>query len=264
MLTFTDMELSFTAYQERQFHEISPAGIAARAQAIHPGGKFSFHAGQWRPEPYVGHALVTMVEGDPANRPLAAQLWSIQNELSYSFADPTTLYLLPEKSFHQTIANTLSAERHHRMVVDRGLDGDFPALVTGAFSDIPEPIHPKPVVMRMVGLSLFSTAIGLLGVFEGEEDLQRVHAFRDHFYGNESIGRLGIRRTRPFIGHITLAYVEGGLDSGDRSRLVDAVCALNRILASQDLRFHLSGVELRSYTHLAEFRPLPGLPTARF
>ena len=31
MIASTEMELSFTAYQERQLHEISPAGIAARA-----------------------------------------------------------------------------------------------------------------------------------------------------------------------------------------------------------------------------------------
>lgn len=263
MLASTEIELSYAAYQQRQHREISQDGLAFRAARLEPGGKFRFHAGTWMPEPYVGHAVVSMLDQDPANAPLAARLASIQNELSYNLADPSALYLLPTESFHQTIANTLSAEKHQRFVVERGLAGEYPAHVTSAFADLPPAPAQTPLSMRMIGLSLFSTAIGMLGVFDTEDDFQRVLHFREHFYGHERIGMLGIRRTRPFIGHITLAYIESLLDEAARSRLVEVAASINRLLADGDLRFHLPFAELRAYAHLAEFKPLRSLPVQK-
>lgn len=260
MLATAEMELPFTTYQDRQYHEITREGLAARATKLAPGGKFSFQGGSWTPEPYVGHAVVSMVTATPANSPLMTQLQSIQNELSYEFADPSSLYLLPPASFHQTIANTLSAEKHERLVVARGLAKDYPKLVTDVFPDLPPSPGSKPLTMRMIGLSLFSTAIGLLGVFDSEQEFLRVTEFRDHFYGHERIGSLGIRRTRPFIGHITLGYIEAPLDEPSRARLVEIAAAINQLISSRDLRFHLPHAELRAYSHLADFRSLPGLP----
>lgn len=260
MLASTEMELSFAVYNERQHREISPAVLAARAATLHPGGKFSFQAGQWLPEPYTGHAVVSMVSGSPANAPLDERLRAIQNELSLGFSDPSALYLLPVESFHQTIANTLSDEKHRQLVVERGLAAEYPELVTGAFADIPHTAAEAPLEMRMIGLGIFSTAIGLLGVFDAPEDFDRVLHFREHFYGHERIGNLGIRRTRPFIGHITVAYIERGLDDDERRRLVDVVSTSNQVIAAREPRFHLRQAELRAYSHLAEFRALPQLP----
>lgn len=262
MLASTETELSWLAYQDRQHFEITRSRVAERAAAMRPGGKFHFHAGRWRPEPYVGHALVSMVDGVPSNGALRPQLEGLQAELSYAVGDPSVLYLLPPDSFHQTVANTLSADNHRRFVVERGLEDDYPRLVTEVLADIPEPAAREPVCLRLIGLSVFSTAIGALGVFDRESDFQRVLAFREHFYGHDRIGSLGIRRTRPFIGHVTLAYLEAPLEDACRERLVDAIDNLNRLLASRELRFHLPRVELRAYSHLAEFRTLPGLTTA--
>lgn len=263
MLASTEIELSYAAYQERQLHEVSPEGLRARAERLAPGGKFSFNGGNWTPSPYVGHAVVTMAGATMRNAPLLEQLRSIQNELSYNLASPNSLYLLPEASLHQTIANTLSAERYRQLVVERGVAGSYPARVTGIFDDLPASREIQPLSMRMIGLSIFSNAVGLLGVFDHEEDFQRVLRFRDHFYGNERIGMLGIRRTRPFIGHITVAYIETLLDQPARARLVDIAQTTNRLLASRDVRFYLPTAELRAYDHLAEFKALPGLPSYR-
>lgn len=263
MLATTEIELPFNAYQERQWHEVSAVGLRARAERLTPGHKFAFQAGSWVPMPYVGHALVAMAGTRVENAPLMAQLGSIQNELSYNFADTRSLYFLPEASLHQTVANTLSAERHQQLVVDRGIAADYPRMVTSVFDDIPATTATDRLSMRMIGLSIFSNAVGLLGVFDREADFQRVIRFRDHFYGHDRIGNLGIRRTRPFIGHITLAYIESPLAPAGRHRLVDVAQAINQLLATRDVRFYLPVVELRAYDHLAEFKSLPGLPIHR-
>ena len=263
MLATTEMELSFAAYQERQLHEISAAGLTARAQKLSRAGQFRFHGGRWTPEPYVGHAVVTMVETAAENAPLVEPLRDLQRALLEGFPDDGVLYPLPAGSFHQTIANTLSDEKHQRLVVDRGLSTGYPGIVTSTFGEFPSTFPGEPPTMRLVGVSLFRTAIGLLGIFNREEGFHRVLNFRDRFYNHPRVADLGIRRTRPFIGHITLAYVERELDVAARARLVEVVTSINRTLALRDLHFHLPVAELRAYDHLAEFKPLPGLPRYR-
>lgn len=263
MIASTDMELSFAAYNERQHHEISPDGLRNRAARVAPGGRALYENGEWEPQPYPGHAVVTMVSDLSQNDDLTAELEVVQRELSTGFGDPTAIYMLPQSSFHQTIANTLSDEKHQKLVVERGRASTFPRLVTDAFPEIPAMPAFAPMSMRMVGLGIFSTAIGVLGVFDSEEAFQRVLHFRDHFYRHSRIELLGIRRTRPFIGHVTVAYVERLLENDERHRLADTVAAINRSLAGRDLRFHLQTAELRAYDHLAEFKPIPGLPVYR-
>lgn len=263
MLASTEMELSFAAYQERQLHEISPAGLAARAGKLAPAGRFNFRNGQWTPEPYVGHAVVTMAATSPQNRMLIEALRELQGSLLDCFSDPSILYPLPVASFHQTIANTLSDEKHQRLVVECGLADEYPRLVTDAFTDFPSTAPRETLAMSMVGISLFRTAIGVLGIFNREEGFYRVLQFRDHFYQQPRIAELGIRRTRPFIGHITLAYLEHDLDADQRQRLVEVVSSINRSFAFRVPQFHLPAAELRAYDHLAGFKPLPGLPQYR-
>lgn len=263
MLASTEMELSFAAYQERQLHEISPAGLAARAEKLAPAGQFTFRGGRWTPESYVGHAVVSMAATSPQNRMLIEVLSELQHSLVGCFSAPDILYPLPVASFHQTIANTLSDEKHRQLVVERGLAEDYPRLVTEAFTEFPPAAPRETLAMSMVGVSLFRTAIGVLGIFNREEGFYRVLQFRDHFYHHPRIAELGIRRTRPFIGHITLAYLERDLDASQRQQLVDVVSSINRSFAFRVPQFHLPLAELRAYDHLADFKSLPGLPQYR-
>jgi hypothetical protein len=203
-----------------------------------------------------------MVDGVPGNSYLADRLGWMQREVVRHFPAPGALAPLPPASFHQTLANTLSGDRHQRLVVERGLRESYPQRVTAAMAALPvsPSILTTPVVLRIVGLGIFGTALGALGVFEHEHDFRRVLHFRDQFYGHEDIARLGIQRTRPFIGHVTIAYVERPLAPAERMRLVDLLAGLNRVIAERNILFHLPHAELRAYEHLAEFRELPGLP----
>ena len=84
--------------------------------------------------------------------------------------------------------------------------------------------------MRLIGLSIFGTALGLLGVFENEVDYCRILDFRSAFYSDPGLQALDIRMTRPFIGHITLAYIESDLHAWQREKLAAAVHNINRSL----------------------------------
>jgi hypothetical protein len=107
--------------------------------------------------------------------------------------------------------------------------------------------------MRLIGLAIFGTAIGLLGVFDEGSDYRRITAFRSAFYSDEQLAALDIRMTRPFIGHITLAYIEADLTAEQRQQLADTVDGINHSLAGAAPIFVLSSTGLRRYHHLSAF-----------
>ena len=107
--------------------------------------------------------------------------------------------------------------------------------------------------MRLIGLSIFGTALGLLGVFDNEADYCRILNFRSAFYSDIGLQALDIRMTRPFIGHITLAYIEADLTTQQRSALAAAVHNINRSLGDALPAFNLSLTGLRRYHYLSAF-----------
>jgi hypothetical protein len=260
----TSAELGYAVYQERQYFEVSSAGLAVRAAKLGVAGKFRRRGATWEPVPYVGHAVLSMLATAPENAPAVAALGAAQDALVAGFDRPDALYALPKESFHQTVANTLSDDRHRRHVVAAGLVSSYPAQVTKTMAALPGNGAGAVPMMRLIGVGIFGTALGALGVFDDEARFARVVSWRDRFYGAPEIAALGIRRTRPFIGHATLGYLEAELGAEDRARLVAVVREVNEELAAKNALFAMPVAELRRYDHLAEFRPMPGLPTYRF
>jgi phosphonate metabolism protein (transferase hexapeptide repeat family) len=121
-------------------------------------------------------------------------------------------------------------------VVEKGLESDYPSRITSAFGDFPSPRGCPPVVMQMRGLAIFGQALGLLGTFATANEFHRVLRFRDWFYGTPAITELGVRRTRPFIGHITVAYIERSLALDERRRLASSVDGINQALGAEPPR----------------------------
>ncbi len=264
MPTTSPEELSFDAYQERQLHEITPAGLAARAAKLRASGRFQWNGRGWTPTPYNGHAVLATMDAAAENADAIRVLAAARDDLIAGLGRPHALYPLPAESFHQTIANTLSAEKYERLVVERGLEAAYPARVADVLGELDRSDGPAvdAPALRLVGLALFGGAVGALGVFYTEAAFERVLGFRDHFYGHADIVALGIRRTRPFIGHVTLAYLESEPGDSERARLVAVIGEINRGLARRELLFAMPRAELRAYDHLAEFRALPGLPAS--
>ncbi|GAB3221111.1 hypothetical protein [Spirosoma arcticum] len=257
-------ELDFATYQERQVRETTPEQLAYRARQLRQSGKFAYEDGNWHGLSYEGYAVVSMVDTNPSNADLSDRLQNMQHQLVSCFDLPETCFLLPPDSFHQTVANTLSDDRFRENVVANGLEEQYPSLIQTAFDQISTTTEPEPIRMRLVGLSLFSGAIGILGIFDQQADYERILHFREQFYADENLARLTVRRTRPFIGHITLAYLEADLTDDEKHRLVSTCVAVNQSLAEQPLFFTISTTELRKYPHLADFQTKPGYPVYSF
>jgi 2'-5' RNA ligase len=257
-------DLSFEDYNKRQLYEISPERNKERAACAKPADSFVYNGKCWEPQQYEGFAIVSMVSENVENEFLTKKLTEIQNELKYNLTPVHGFYLLPTESFHQTVANTLSAERFNEHILNVGREGIYPSLIKSAFNEIAAEKRDTPIRMKMAGLSIFGTAIGILGTFEKVEDYNAITAFRTGFYGNATLAKLDVRMTRPFIGHITLAYVEQNLNKNQKEHLADVVTEINEALAKEDNYFTISATGLRRYHHLAEFIKQDNYPVYQF
>jgi hypothetical protein len=259
-------DLSFAEYTDRQFRELEPDRLTERAMALRPSGNYKYVVSKgWVPQSYPGFAVVSMVDENPGNGPLPQLLRTLQLRLMESCPWEESICLLPVSSFHQTVANTLSEERFLQGIVRPGLEPEYPSMVGKAFGGIPVALaHGRTLPMRLIGISIFGTALGLLGVFEDETAYQRIVDFRAHFYGNAVLTSLDVRMTRPFIGHITLAYIETELTHRQRDQLAGAVYAINRSLGNAAPSFNLSVTGLRRYHHLSSFFRSEDFPRYHF
>jgi len=284
MITTTlTKDLSFGDYTARQYRELTPDRLMERAMAVRPSGNYRYDGNGWEPQPYPGFAVVSMVEENPGNEGLADLLGKVATGLTERCPWEESIYILPADSYHQTVANTLSEKRFLDHVVDAGLEVEYPGMVGKAFEGISPETRATgvgaaggttgggghaggaaPLAMKMIGLSIFGTALGVLGVFDNEADYQRILHFRSGFYSDPGLAALDVRMTRPFIGHITLAYIETDLTDQQRQHLAAAVHALNGQLKEVEPVFHLSSTGLRRYEHLSAFRWEDGFPRYHF
>lgn len=254
-------ELDYVTYQKRQLHEISKQGLENSATKMKAGSKFYHNGNSWQAIPYPGYAVLSMVTDTIDNKSLENVLIETQNRMSSALDLGDKMYLLPKKSFHQTTASALSDKRFEQHIVSKGLEKEYPFLVSQSLGNMPQENQPRPVGMKMIGLSIFSSAIGVLGIFENELDYERITRFRENFYENSTIQNLGIVRTRPFIGHITLAYFGRELLTAQQKYDLVNVCHdINQSWIGQEPEFFMVQAALRQYEDLSTFNMLPDLP----
>jgi hypothetical protein len=246
-------DLPFSDYNNRQLFEVSAERTRDRALNTKPAGNFVYQNNSWHPQEYEGFAVVSMLSENEGNETLLERLLSVQEELKYNLQPCYGFYQLPFESFHQTVANTLSTDRFNEHIINPGLEGAYPGIIERVFEQIPAFEETEPLQMKMVGLSIFGTAIGMLGVFENEDAYNRVIRFRAGFYNNPELMALDVRMTRPFIGHITLTYIEHSLNKNQKDQLATVVTEINQSLEDEKLYFNIANTGLRRYRHLAAF-----------
>jgi len=257
-------ELAFHAYNQRQNLEVSAERITETATKVSPAGNFSFDGRNWVPNEYMGYAVVSMLDANPGNEELSKLLTEIQASLAENLQPVNGFYMLPKESFHQTVANTLSDNRFKTNILNAGIEPVYPDMVKQAFDKIPAARLQTPIKMRAAGLSVFGTAIGMLFTFDNETDYNRILRFRAGLYDDEKLAGLDVKMTRPFIGHITLAYAEQKLNKNQKEYLATIVNEINEQVRSKKNYFLISNTGLRRYDHLAEFCNADNYPVYNF
>ena len=64
---------------------------------------------------------------------------------------------------------------------------------------------------------------------------------------------MGIQKTRPFIGHITLAYIESDLSFIEKKALVEVTTTLNEQWQNEKHFFYIDQTQLTSFKNLSSF-----------
>lgn len=251
-------------HNSRQHEEINPEVILQKSAHIKQSDKFYYAQKEWFKKPYRGYAIVSMVNNNTGNRPLQNQLQEIQQELLDNFPQENILFPLPTNSYHQTIANTLSDHRFQKYVIDNKLEEEYPYIIQQAFDDVVLDKIVQPIEMKMAGLSIFGSAIGMLGIIKNEDDYKRITDFREFLYTNPELNQIDIKRTRPFIGHITLFYIGQNLDELQQERLATLINDINRKIEKASPTFFIHHAELRSYEELSCFEKRKGYPVFNF
>lgn len=271
MMTTAAKELGFDEYTARQYRELDPDRLLERAMQVRPSANYRYDGSRWHPQPYPGFAVLSMVDEHRDNAALPAMLAAVQKGLVEGCPWEGAIYLLPPESFHQTVANMLSEDRFRQRIVAAGLERAYPGMVERAFERIGMArdgsdgrAQPGVVGMRLIGLGIFGTALGVLGVFEEEEHYRRVLRFRAGLYSDPGLAALDVRMTRPFIGHITLAYIEKELSPEQRRQLAEVAGSLNAQIREVRPVFRFSGTGLRRYEHLSAFTSADGYPRYEF
>lgn len=254
-------ELDFDTYQERQYNETERSALQTRLEHVKIGNRARWENGTWTPQEYPGFALQAMVDADPEYESLRDDLVSLQERIIRCIPRPGALYPLPSASFHQTVANTFSADRLDRAVVEKGLLDSFHKRIGDALEAIPPRGSDEAPSMDLIGIAVFRTAIGILGAFPDRSDFDRIIDFRNAFYEHTDLSSIGLKKTRPFIGHITLAYVEDVLDESEKAQLLETIISLNIGLWETPLEFSMPKAELRRYETLAAFDSDPRYPS---
>jgi hypothetical protein len=257
-------DLYFNKYHQTLVNSVQEERIRILANKIKPAGKFCFAGKTLQPLPYPGYAVVAMLTTNKGNDELSPFLTAIQTVLKDNLQPYNSFYMLPPDSFHQTIANTLSAGRYIEQLLQPGLDATFPDMVSNAFKQISIKKSPSPLRMRLIGLSVAETSIVMSGTFEQEADYNSIVRFREGFYGDETLATLGVKKTRPFIGHITIAYAEQKLNKNQKQHLADTLNEINGSVSSQRRYFNISNAALCRYDNLSAFYHESKFPVYNF
>lgn len=257
-------ELTQQQHEERQLFQVSLEGLNQQVERLSSTNKFSFIDGIWEPQDYKGYAIVSMLDTNPNNQWLSEILVNLQNRIQAKIFLPHHFYMMPQASFHQTIVNTLSGSRFKKHIIDEGLEESYPEIIQKAFNKVDKPALESPLKMSFVGIAIFGSALGVLGIIEDEQHWNALIEFREKLYNNPDLNQHDIRRTRPFIAHITLGYIYGTLTSKQKEKLVQEIDNINTVFDFSELFFTIDKTELRNYDHLAEFVSKPHYPQFNF
>jgi 2'-5' RNA ligase len=248
----TNLDFSYEEYQERQLLELTNKKIVEKALALKKANLFVHQKNDWEAKSYEGFGMITMLSDSEQNKNLCSTLISLQKELLINTGSDNILYNLPPESFHQTIANILSNHRYQQQLIDQKLLEDFTSIIDAACNNLSQ-IKAEPIKMRMQGITFFNNAIGILGIFDKVSDYKRITDFRASFYGHAILEQVEVKMIRPFIGHITLAYIESDMSAGEKITLSECVIKLNSEIEKAHLLFTMPSTTLTYFMHLNNF-----------
>lgn len=256
------MDLAFQEYQQYIDANLTPDVLRSTLEQLRPKRLFVKDGpGEWQPLRHAGYTLITPTfADDPENFNAYAKLDDIRQLLARTL-NPDHYVPAPLAALHQTVARLVSgseAENQNQEMFQEH-------FLTQMRETLARLSQFEPVPMAIKGISVlpggFIAAL-LTTVAEGE--YQRLMSFRKQIYHNQELSKFGVEPQRPFVGHVTLGYLQVPLASTDQKSLYETILAINRLTLMTPVSFRITRVDLRKFNNYLRFFRKNDWPVYRF
>lgn len=218
--------------KEREFEEADVSRAAGRYD--------------WTPVPHRGLTVLAEpypIAGEPADR-----LQALQAELSEiaGFAP------VPAETLHMTIADLLSGEAYGMFIESGRSNEDVAERYASVIAPAPPDGPGASSVGFIAGLGLFPGASVVIAPVRIPKRLyESIIRMRAAIYGDAAFGEWGVQHTFPFMGHVTLGYLERVPPAG-------LARVIHRVRQAQELgiTFEIRGARVYSFPHMSAFHPV--------
>ena len=155
---------------------------------------------------------------------------------------------------HLTVADLIAGPMY-RLHAERipNLDGSIQNRIKTVFKAQPRVI--EPLRWQIAGLAFFQHAVVCLLKPVDEVDYAPLMRLRDDIYTDPRLQSLGVRRPRPFLAHITLAYYQEIPSEDARLMWVNAYSELQTFAQSVQEPLLLRSVGLRHFEDMTHYVP---------
>ncbi len=149
---------------------------------------------------------------------------------------------VPVDTFHMTIADLVAGEKYESLGARRRNQ-----LLARA-SELAASWNCGTLIRaRICGLSAFPGVVVALVDFESASDYQKVIQLRSAIYGDGQLREFGVTREFPFVGHVTLGYVE----SAAANRVAEVTGNLRPVL--DVLHFEIRGARAFTFPNMSSY-----------
>ena len=128
-------DLNYIDYHYKQWKELTYEQQVYKANNVKLANNFSFINNQWSALPYYGFGIISILNQHEKNTELSQALLDTQEKLMHLLEEKISkeihekIYLLPENSFHQTIANALSNTKYDLQITEKGITETYPEKI---------------------------------------------------------------------------------------------------------------------------------------
>ena len=256
------MDKTFIEYQQQIEISLTENVLRETIRNLRPLQLFIKDSlGEWLPLRHEGFTLITPTfEDEKENITAYVRLGDLQ-QLIIQKLDPALYVPAPVSAFHQTVARLVSGSEYENQI--RGVREEFfIKQLKQEFSQLPQ---LETIKMEIRGIAVLAggfVAAVISAVNEGE--YQRLLSFRSTLYSNEVLQNLGVEPKRPFIGHVTLAYIQAPLTQDNQESLLKIIKAINQNFLATPIAFEIARVEVRKFENYLKFYREMDWPVYRF
>jgi hypothetical protein len=256
------MDKTFIEYQQQIDSCLTENVLRETIQELRPLRLFiKDDLGEWLPLRHAGFTLITPIFEDEVENIKAYVRLSDLQQMIIQKLDPALYVPAPVSAFHQTIARLVSGSDFDNQI--RGAREElFIKLMKQELAQLPQ---FEKIQMEIRGITVLPGGfIAALVIADNEDEYQRLLLLRSKLYTNKELQNFGVEPKRPFIGHITLAYIQAPLDLDNQKNLIKTIQTINQDFLATPIAFEVVRAEVRKFENYLRFFRELDWPVYRF